>query len=908
MRRGRHVRIYRLLLLFFPRSFRKQYGPQMERLFDAMWHERRAAARFGGMSWPAFWMRAIADLAREAAGARLDRQRPPHTRSPLSLLRLSMDKLSADIRYALGSLSRNPGFTAIAVLTLGLGIGATTAVFSVADAVILRPLPYPDPEQLVAVFEIDHETGEDRDTFAGANFVDWRASNSSFEELAAVRTLTRTITGKGYPWRINSVSVTPNFFAVFGVDAHIGRLLSTVEDPPGGDAVAVLSHAFWLAEFGGETDALGEAITLNGTPYTVVGVAPPGFQYPPRQEPSHLWTAARGRVPDPPFDFGGDPAVDRGAGYLRGVARLADGTTLDEARAEMTLIAERLAREHPEANLNEGVNVMPLREAISGDERPLLFGLLGAVGLVLLIACSNVANLLLAKATRREQEFGLRKALGASHWRIVRQLLTESIVLAGFGGLLGVAVSRYGTAALVALAPSGLPGADTATLDFRVMGFALLSVIGAALLFGMAPALGLVGRDLQHTIREGAGGMPSGRRHRRLGKALIVAEVALSLLLVVGAGLMGRTFLTLAAVDPGFDPDNTLVAHVALPDSRYTEDHQIAAFFDQVVGTLRAHPAVESAGSVLTLPMHWGIRGTLRVSIEDRWANDDEDKPLAGVQLVTPGYFDTLRIPLVRGRLLSETDTDDAPSVALVNEAFAARYFPQEDPLGNRLTWNNPESDEADWFTIVGIVADTHLEGLHASAVPETYQAYSQSALGFTTFVVRSAMDPAELTAVVRNAVLEVDPEQPISGISTMNDVLADSLGDQRFNMVLLGVFASAALLMSAIGLYGVLSLSVAQRTREIGLRRALGARSRGVIALVVGEGFRLVIAGMLLGSGAAILLGRFISSQLYGVSTADPISFTAGVALVIGVGLVACFVPAHRAANTDPMVALRRE
>ena len=903
-----HIRVYRALLLLFPRRFRRQCGSQMERLFDAMWRERREAARFGGTSWLTFWLLAVRDVTREATHARFEAsERSLYPSNPLPAARLSMDKLGADLRYAFGSLRRSPGFAAIAILTLGLGIGATTAVFSVADAVVLRPLPYPDPHELVAVFEIDHETGEEQDTFAGANFVDWRASNTSFEELAAVRTLTRTITGQGYPRRINAVSVTANFFAVFGIDARLGRVLSMAEDPPGSEPVAVLSHAFWQAEFGSEADVLGDAITLNGTPYTIVGVMPPGFQYPPRREPTHVWTAAKGRVPDPPFDFGGDPAEDRGAGYLRGVARLAQSVSLDEAQAEMALIAERLAREHPEENSNEGINVMPLGEAISGDVRPLLFVLLAAVGLVLLIACSNVANLLLSKAARREQEFAMRKALGASHWRVARQLLTESIVLAGLGGLLGVIVSRYGTRALVALAPSNLPGAETATLDLRVLGFALVSVVGAAILFGMAPAVGLVGQDLQSAIREGAGGVGSVRRHRRLGKALIVAEVALSLLLVVGAGLMGRTFLTLTAVDPGFDPDDTLVAHVALPDSRYAEDHQVSAFFDQVVGTLRAHPGVESAGSVLTLPMGWNIRGTLRVSIDDRRVSDADDKPLAGVQLVTPGYFRTLRIPLLRGRLLSESDTDDAPSVALINETFAETYFPQDDPLGKRLTWNNPDNDEADWFTIVGIVADTHLEGLDAEAVPETYQTYSQSALGFTTFVVRSTMDPDELATIVREAVLEVDPEQPVSGISSMNDVLAASLGDRRFNMVLLGSFALAALLMAAIGLYGVLSFSVAQRTPEIGLRRALGAQRRGVVGLVVGEGVRLVVAGMLLGSGAAVLLGRFIASQVYGVSTTDPISFTVGALLVVAVALVACWVPAQRAAGTDPMVALRR-
>jgi len=907
-RHRRHVRIYRLLLLLFPRRFRKLHGAQMEQLFDLMWRERREAARFGGTSWPTFWLLAISDVAREASQARFDKQhRTSRSHVSLTFVRISMDKLYADIRYALESLRRNPGFAAIAILTLGLGIGATTSVFSVADAVVLRPLPYPEPERLVQVFEVDHGSGDERDTFAGANFIDWKGQNTSFDELAAFRTLTWTVAGEAYPRRVVGVSVTPNFFAVFGVDAHIGRVFSPATDAPNGTSVAVIGHALWQSDFGGSTDALGKSITLNGLPHTIVGVMPADFDFPPRpQSRIELWTAAHSRVPDPPFDFGEEPAENRNAGYLRAVARLAEGTTLDDAQAEMTLIAERLAAEYPDTNANEGINLVPLRTAISGDVRPLLFVLLGAVGLVLLIACSNVANLLLAKAARREQEVALRKALGASHWRIVRQLLTESIVLAGLGGLLGVALSRYGTNALVALAPDGLPGADTATLDVRVLGFALISVLGAGVLFGMAPAVGQVGQDLQRAMREGAGGVPSGRRHRRMGRALIVAEVALSLLLVVGAGLMGRTFLTLAAVDPGFDADNTLVAHVSLPDSKYSEGHQVAAFFDQAVDKLRAIPGVESAGSVLTLPMHWNMRGTLLVNIEGRWEDEDEET-LAGYQLVTPGYFRTLRIPLVRGRLLDETDTADAPPVALINEAFADRYFPEQDPMGTRVIWGDPEDEENEWVTIVGIVANTHLEGLDTPAIPETYGTYAQAPMGFTTLVARGPVDPTELAAAVRAAVLDIDPEQPISGISTMDEVLAKSLGDRRFNMVLLGSFALAALLMAAIGLYGVLSFSVAQRTREIGLRRALGAQPGGVVRLVVGEGFRLVVTGLLLGGGAAILLGRFIASQLYGVSALDPLSFAAGAVLVTGVALLACWVPARRAAATDPMAALRR-
>jgi len=902
------IRTYRLFLLLFPARFRREHGAEMERMLDAMRRDRHRLVRGRRDSALAFWSRAFADLISQAAQARFGAPNTATAESTtLSRSRNFMDTLIADIRYALGSLLRSPGFTAIAVVTLALGIGATTSVFSVADAVILRPLPYPEPERLVQVFDNDETTGDDRDTFTGADFLDWQAGSSSFEELAAFRTLTWTLTGNEYPRRLMGASVTPNFFTVLGVEPQIGRAFSPATDPPGGNLTVVIGHDLWQGQFGGDPAALGKSLLLNGEPFTVVGVMPPGFGFPPRSDGAlELWTAARSRVPDPPFAFESDPAEDRRGGYLRGIGRLADDVRITDAQAEMTLIAERLEAEYPDLRANTGIAVVPLHEAISGDVRPLLYMLLGAVGFVLLIACTNVANLFLAKASRREQEIALRKALGASNLRIVRQLLTESTVLASMGGILGVLLAVYGTDALVALAPNGLPGVNDAAIDLRVMVFASLTVLGAGLLFGSAPAARLVDQDLQRAVREGSGGLAASRRHRRLGRALIVTEVALSLLLVIGAGLMVRTFLELTAVDPGFDPSNTLVANVTLPDSKYQEDHQIVGFYDAVLDKLRSVPGVESAGSVLTLPMRWNIRGTLRISIEGRVYGANEET-LAGVQYLSPGYFRTLRIPLVRGRLLSESDHADAPPVVLVNEAFVATYWPDEDPLGKRITWSDPDDEDAEWSTVVGVVADTRLDGLDAAAMPETYETYAQAAMGFTTFVVRSTSNPADLADAVRAAVLEVDPEQPISGISTLDDVLAGSLGSRRFNMLLLGSFAAAALVMAAVGLYGVLSLSVAQRTREIGLRRALGAQPGGVVRMVVGEGFSLALVSMVIGGVAGIGLSRFISSQVYGISALDPLTYVGGGLLVAAVALAACLVPARRAAKTDPMVALRR-
>jgi len=899
----RHLRAYRVLLLALPRRLRRRHGDEMEALFDVMWHEQREAV---GASWTVFWLGACADIWREATQSRMHRGGGRHTHSKLPGWRLIMDLLRADLRFAITQLRRNPGFAAVAVLTLALGIGATTAVFSVADAVVLRPLPYPESGRLVRLYETDPTAGESRDTFAGAVYLDWRAMSASFEELAAFRILQQTLTGSDAPRRISMVSVTPEFFAVFGVEAQLGRVLSSALDQPGGDSVAVISHAMWQRDFSGDQEVLGERLVLNGEPYSIVGVLPPTFDYPHRYDAAiEVWTAAHFRVPDPPIYLGPDPAENRGAGYLSAVARLADGVSVAAAQAEMTLVAEQIAREYPDESGGEGVNVMPLQRSISGDARPLLLALLAAVGLVMLIACSNVANLMLARSAQRRREIAMRVALGASRGRVVSQLLTESLVLAGAAGVIGVGLARFGIDALLTIAPDWLPGADTAALDLRVLSFSLVTVLGAGIIFGLAPTFSVVRPDLQNAI-QGSGSIASRRGQRRIGRALIIAEVSMSLLLVLGAGLMARTFLTLSSVEPGFDPTDTLVAHVSLPDSKYAENHQIVAMFNRVVGTLQETPGIESAGSVLTLPMHWNLRGTLLVNIEGKWADEEEDT-LGGYQLVTPGYFRTLRIPLVRGRFFEATDTADAPSVAIINEAFAAKYFAGEEPVGQRVTWDDPDGEEVDWATIIGIVRDIRLEGLDAAAVPETYLPYAQATMPYTTFVVRSSLDSEQLAGIVRQAVLDADPEQPITGVATMEDVLRDSLGDRRFNMQLLGGFAVAALFMAAIGLYGVLSFSVAQRTREIGLRRALGAQQTGVVRLVVTEGLRLVAIGMALGVAGAFVLGRFIASQLYGVEPTDPLTVVTAVAVIATVALLATCAPAIRAARTDPMTALRR-
>ncbi len=811
-----------------------------------------------------------------------------------------MERFIQDLRYGLRGLARSPGFTCVAVVTLALGIGAVTSIFTVANAVIFRPPPYPDADRLVALSGTDPlET--DRDSISGADYLDLRDRGESFEELAAYRGLSFNLVGSDLPRRISGASVTPNFFSLLGVDASLGRVLSPDVDRPGGTLSVVLGQGLWQAQFGGDTTIVGQSIRLNHELFTVVGVMPAGFDYP---QDCQLWTAARYRVPDPPFDFGGDPAADRKAEYLSVVGRLADGIDLQVARSEMHDIAHRLAEEYPEVNKDEGIALVPLAEEIAGDAGPQLLMLLGAVAFLLLIACANVANLLLVRASRREGEIGLRMILGAAPRRIVRLLLTESLLLAAGAGALGLLFSLWGTEALLAVAPEGIPRVEEIGVDPRVLAFTVAVVVGTGLLFGLAPLPQIFRQDLFVATKEGGGGTSFAAKGR-LRKALIIGEIGISFVLLVGAGLMIRTLISVVSVDPGFDPSDTLAMHLTLPEARYEEDSQVTGFYRRMLAEVRALPGVESAATVLTLPMHWNLRGTLRFAIEGR-PTDLDQRPVAGYQIVSPDYFRTLRIPLLRGRLLNAADREDAPSVAVVNEAFAARYWPGEDAVDKRITWSDPQGDDVDWVSVVGVVGNTRLEGLDQPAVAESYRPYPQAVLNFTTLVVRSSLAPAVLRDEIGRVVAEVDPEQPVHGVMTLSEVLAESFAERRFTMLLMTTFAAVALLLAAVGLYGVVGYSVSQRVREIGIRQALGARRPALILQVLREGFALAAAGLALGAAAGLALTRLITSQVYGVSPTDPLSYVLGMALLAGVSLLSCGLPALRASRVDPVVALR--
>ncbi len=813
-----------------------------------------------------------------------------------------MERLIQDLRYGLRGLARSPGFTLVAVMTLALGIGAITSIFTVANAVIFRPPPYPDADRLVAVNGTDLE-GTGRDLVSGADYLDLRERSKSFEEIAAYRRLSFNLVGSELPQRMLGASVTPSFFSLLGVDAALGRVLSDDVDRPGQSPSVVLGQGLWQSQFGGDSAILGQSLRLNHELYTVVGVMPAGFGFP---QDVQLWTAARYRVPDPPFDFGGDPAEDRKSEYLSLVGRLADGTDLRAAQDEMDDLAHRLAEEYPEAKAGEGIALVALHEDLVGDARPRLLLLLGAVGFLLLIACANVANLLLVRASRRQREIGLRMTLGAGPRRILRLLLTESVLLAAGAGVLGLLFSLWGTETLLAIAPGEIPRIGEIGVDLRVLGFTAAVVLGTGLLFGLAPLPQIFRQDLC-AVTKGGGGATSIGAKSRLRKALMVAEIAISFVLLVGAGLMIRTLSSVVSVHPGFDPSDTLAVHLTLPAARYEEDSQVTGFYRRMLAEVRALPGVESAATVLTLPMHWNIRGTLRLNIEGR-PPEGGKKTLAGYQIVSPDYFRTLRIPLVQGRLLTAADTEDAPSVALVNEAFAARYWPEEDAVGKRITWSDPQGEEVDWVSVVGIVGDTRLEGLDRPPVPEAYRPFPQAVLGFTTLVVRSTIDPAVLRGEVGRVVAEVDPEQPVHGVTTLNEVLAESLAERRFTMLLMTTFAAVALLLAAVGLYAAVSYSASQRFREIGIRKALGARRRALILQVIRESLGLTSLGLALGAAAGLALTRLITSQVHGVSPTDPLSYALGTVLLATIALLSGGLPALRASRVDPVRVLRSE
>jgi putative ABC transport system permease protein len=807
-----------------------------------------------------------------------------------------LETLAQDLRYGLRMMVRNPGFTVVAVLTLAVGIGANTAIFSVVNTVLLRPLPFPEADQLMMFRGVDDGGGAG---ISYPNFVDWRAQSGSVERFAAFRTRNFTLTDSDEPVRLNGVVASAGLFTLLGVAPSLGRSFRPEEDNAG-VSVVILSHGLWRRRFNSDPQVIGRNITLDGGSLTVVGVMPAGFQFPIAAEAADLWTTIAHDA------IGNDPmTAQRGLGFLRVIGRLKPGVNLSQAQAEMDGIARRLEQQYPESNAHHGVRLVPALEQLVGDVRRPLLILFGSVGFVLLIACSNVANLLLARATARRREIALRAALGASRGRIIRQLLTESVLLALAGSVCGWLLAWGCMESLLSLSPENIPRLQDIRLDGLVFGFTLLVSLLTGMIFGLAPALHAAKMELTETLKDG-GRSGAGGRVAGLRGALLIAEVAIALVLMIGAGLLLKSFWHLTQVNPGFDPRQTLTFRLSLPN-KYSNP-QAVAFFERLQERLQNIPGAHSASVTFALPFSRSRIGT-DLDIEGRPVAPG-DRPQIDCQIVLPDYFRTMGIRLIRGRDFSARDDLNARPVAIINETLARRFFPNEDPLGKRLRPDIAAGPgDVPMREIIGVVSDVRYRSLTLDVPPEVYMPYPQLPLTTGMWIaLRTDADPRGFISAARAEVQALDKDLPVFEVKTLDQYLSGAMAYPRFNMLLLLLFASLALLLTAVGLYGVISYSVTQRTYEIGVRRALGAQTHDVLKLVVKQGMKLTLIGALLGLGGALALTRLLQTLLFGVSVTDPPTFAVIVLLLIAVALLACWVPARQAAKVDPMTALRCE
>jgi putative ABC transport system permease protein len=807
-----------------------------------------------------------------------------------------------DVRLGLRGMAKSPSFTFVAVLTLAVGIGANTAIFSVVNAVLLRALPFPN-SGLVAVYRVDTRTGDASYAMSYPDFEDIRTQSHSFDALAVYDETSYTLTGAGEPLHLTAGVVSADLFRVLGVSPHLGRAFLRSEDDPGA-RVVLLSDRMWREHFGSDSGAVGRSLTLNGSNYTIVGVLPPGFQFPVDSPPYDLWTTiAVERV----SDNGDQPMTERrGAHFLQVVALLKPGVPLSQAGAELAGIGAALSKQYPDTNTHFGMRAANLLDVRVGDVRPVLWVLLGAVGLVLLIACANVANLLLARATARQREMGIRAALGAGNSRILRQLLTESVLLALAGAVPGILLAVWATKLLATLQSLQMPRLANATVDGRALLFTLAASLGTALIFGIVPALHAARFSLTGSLREGARGSGETAGHVRLRSALVVCEVSLALLLLVGAGLLLHSLLNILRVQPGFDPHGLMAFDLDLPGTRYGKPEQSAQFFRDLLPQLQSLPGVDSASAVIPLPFSDDIIRT-SFQIEGHPVPRSEE-PVLHFRCIGQEYFRTMRIPLIAGRTFNPRDTRDSVPVVIINQRLARRYFPNENPIGKRIEPGIAENGKPVMREIVGVVGDVRHRTLWRPPDPEAYVPYDQEALGGMTVVIRAEGDPRALLSSIRGRVRQQDPELPLYNVRTLDDYISGSVAQRRSMAMLLAIFAGVAMLLAAVGLYGVMSYGVAQRTHEIGVRMALGAESSHVLRLVVGQGLRLTVLGLALGWLAALAASRLLSGMLFGVAGSDPVTFAAVATLFLAVALAACYFPALRAARLDPLVALRHE
>jgi len=807
-------------------------------------------------------------------------------------------EVAQDVRYGWRKLWARPGFAVVAILTLALGIGAVTAIFSAVHAVLLRPLPYADAERLVQIWEVSPE-GDDHNVVSSGNYLDWRERATSFEDLGAYGwTFGVGMMGEaGEPAHVLSTTMTPSVFRMLGVGAQHGRTFTREEGEPGSDPVVILSHRLWQARFGGDPAAVGRTLTIEESPFTVVGVMPPAFDFPnPNVD---IWLPRR---------FDEEDRMVRRSHQWRVIGRLREGVSRAQAQAEMNTVAGRLAQEHPAHMEGWGVNVQPFRADLVGDVRPLLLVLLGVVVVVLLIACANLANLLLARSMAREREVAIRGAVGAGRGRLIQQFLTETLLVALLGGGAGVVLIVVGLDTLVALAPPDIPLLDDTRIDLAVLGFAAGSTLLATLLFGLLPALRSTALDLQSSLRA-TGERAGGVRDTRLRSGLLVAELALSVVLLVGAGLLVRSFLLLQAVDLGFEEENVLTVMLNPPRSSYPETAQQVEFYRRLLERVEALPEVISAAGTAEPPVI-GYNNTFSFAIENRPSGDaDGREDPVPLRAVTPGFFRTMGIPVLRGRAIDERDRPGAPGVVVINASLAQRHWRDEDPIGKRISFQGPEGNQ--WWEIVGVVGDTRHFGFDRPPEPALYMPQAQKPwdwMSWMAIVARTEGEPLGTAAAVRDALWQLDDRLPIERLTTMEEIYAESAARQRFAATLLGGFAALALILGVIGIYGLLSYSVAGRTREIGVRLALGARPSTVAFAVIRQGVGHAVAGIALGLAAAFVLSRFLESLLFGIVTTDPVTYVGVPILLTAVAALAAYLPARRATRVDPVQALRTE
>ena len=813
-----------------------------------------------------------------------------------------MDTISQDIRYSARKLMRTPGFTVVALTTIALAIGATTAVFSIVNGVLLKPLPFRDPDQITLIAS----TGRNGESapMSGPDFVDYRAQSKSFTAMALYNAENMNFTGTGTPVRLTVAKVGASFFDILGLRPQLGRTFTTGEDERSAPRVVVLSDGLWRSRFGADPRIVGQSISLDGNTYTVIGVASPKLTFPARAE---AWV---------PFVLPGwfvDPQ-NRGAHSVYGIGRVKSGISVDAASTELAAIAKRLEAQYPSSNSGFGGKAEPLRQRIVGDTGKALYTMLGAVGFVLLIACANVANLLLVRAATRESEIAVRTALGAGRGRLVRQLVTESVLLAAAGGVIGMALAAWAVDAVVAFGPAALPRLNEIAMDGRVLLFTTAVALGTGLLFGLVPALHAARPDISQMLRESVRGTSRGGAQRTRGM-LVVTELALAVVLLVGAGLLVRSFMRLVNVDPGFSTENVISFNVTLPSAKYPYERHVRDFAARMIERMKSIPGTEQVAVTFGRPLE-NAHMRSGFDVAGRPPNPPGKRTVAEVHPATPSYFATLGMRVLRGRGFDESENKlDVPGTVVVSEELVRRYFPNEDPIGKEIRFGITH-DTADVGQgslrvegrIIGIVGDVNQEGLASENYPMAYIPFNKFAIQEMAVLVRTSADPRLVQSTIRTRVREVDGDLPIFELTTMADAVSESVAQPRFYMILLSAFAAVALTLAAIGIYGVISYAVSLRTRELGIRIALGATSERVVRLVLGQGIWLTILGIAVGLGAAFWLTRVMASLLFGVAAADPLTFVAVPIVLVGIALLASYVPARRAARVDPVIAMRAE